>query len=85
MAKNRGNRSMRRKLDTVGVAGSIPVEPTISKKTEQPQVIEITDDLEVVPALDYRRGRFRLYRVLAPNSQKRCDFGVTSRRAKKLA
>lgn len=82
-AKNTGKMSGRKKLDTVGVAGSIPVEPTILKLPAKHKAFEIPEDFDVVPAIEWVRGRPRLYRILIRKGSKRGDFAVTSRRTKK--
>lgn len=79
--RSRKNSVRRRKLDTVGVVGSIPIAPTISVRRRNHQVIEIPSQFEVVPAVVYRNGRFRLFRALTKSSKKKCEKSVTSRRS----
>lgn len=62
--KSLGNRLGRRSFDTVGVAGSIPVEPTIRQLKQTSQTIEIPDNYDVVPAVRWQGGYPEFYRVL---------------------
>ncbi len=70
------------RLDTVGVAGSIPVEPTILKLPNRSKTLEIPSEFDVVPAIDYRDGHFRLFRVLTPKPIKKCEKSVKPSRTK---
>lgn len=65
-----------RKLDTVGVRGSIPRGPTIKTRS----LIEIPEGYSAIPAMSVRNGRFRGYRVLAKDPVKKCDKSVIRRR-----
>lgn len=60
-------------LDTVGVAGSIPVEPTILKIPRDSQVLVIPDEYEVIPGVTYDGGRPRFFRCLVKKSPKTCE------------
>lgn len=84
-AKNTGKMSGRKKLDTVGVAGSIPVEPTILQIPPHIQTIEIPADFTVIPAVEWNNGLPRFYRVLTRNYPKRRERGVNGSRSKKSA
>lgn len=63
-AKTKGVLRGRKRLDTVGVAGSIPVEPTIRQLKQTSQTIEIPDNYDVVPAVRWQGGYPEFYRVL---------------------
>lgn len=84
-AKNTGKLTTRNRLDTVGVAGSIPVEPTIFKIPDNVQTIEIPADFQIIPAVEWVNGLPRMFRVLSRKRQKKCDKSVSGVRSKKTA
>jgi len=65
-----GNMGSSRQLDTVGVVGSIPIARTIQTQLHTQKVAELPANALVVPAISFRRGRFRLFRVIAETSIK---------------
>lgn len=82
--KSLGNRLGRRSFDTVGVAGSIPVEPTIFNSKSESQVIVIPDNYDVIPAVEYIRGRPHFFRCLVKKKDQKRERGVKpARQAKK--
>lgn len=80
-AKIRGYLQGARQLDTVGVVGSIPISPTISKLKQKSQIIEIPQEYEVIPAIEWRGLTPRLFRVLIRKTRKRIERGSNSRGA----
>ena len=68
-----------RKLDTVGVVGSIPIAPTIQARRRNSQIIEIPNDSDVIPAVSYRNGRFRLFLVITKKQSKKCEKSVNGK------
>lgn len=71
------------RLDTVGVAGSIPVEPTILKLKPTHDIIEIPENYELVPTLTYVKGKARMSRVLIKTNSKSVDKVLTFSPSKK--
>ena len=71
------------KLDTVGVAGSIPVEPTIFEQPFRLQVCEIPTKSRIVPSIEWSGGLPVLGAVFLPDSRRQCDFSVTFSQRKK--
>ena len=72
------------KLDTVGVAGSIPVEPTIFEQPFRLQVCEIPTKSRIVPSIEWSGGLPRFSAIVVLNPPKRREKSVKSTERRKL-
>ena len=82
--RNQVVKNSNRKLDTVGVAGSIPVEPTILKQPFALQVYEIPTDCRIVPSIEWSGGLPRFSAIVVLNPPKRREKSVKSTERRKL-
>jgi hypothetical protein len=82
-------------LSMVRAIGIEPTTPTVSRRRSAfspnsadlfrgVEMIEIPSDFQIVPAVEYRDGKMRMYRVLIKTAAGHRDFSVTSRRTKKV-
>jgi hypothetical protein len=83
MGKTRGFRERVTDLPRSRPRVRVPSPAPFSSFKPNPQVIEIPEGYQVVPACEVVDGQFRLYRALVPVSSVGRDFGVQSRRVKK--
>ena len=74
-----------RGLDTVGVAGSTPVEPTISKLKIKQDIVIIPEDFDIIPGVTWENGQPHFYRTLVRKGCLGFEKGLKKSRSKKGA